>query len=404
MSLWDRLLRRAAPSQTIKSSDPYLAEFFGLRSGSWQADVDRDTAAGLPVAYACVQLVAQTLASMPLHLFARTADGGRERQTSHPLSRVLSDMASESVTSFECREYVAASVLISGNGYARITWSGKGQVEALEPLAPQNVTVKKLTTGRLRYHLRNTTGQPETLSQDDMLHIRHRMDSDGIYGSSPITVARAAFNQSVAQHEAAYGHAKAGFRPSGVLSFPNPISDDGKGAALDALEKKASDTSAQDGVLVLDGGAEWKPLAFNSRDAEFLESRKLSDLAIARIFGVPPTAIGIPDHATYSNVEGENRALVSKCLAPMARRMETAMNAALLPPSARPRSYIEHNFDSLTRGDLAARFEAYGTAVQNGILTRNEVRAKENMPAIKGGDNMLTPLNMQEGNPDADME
>lgn len=115
---------------------------------------------------------------------------------------------------------------------------------------------------------------------------------------------------------------------------------------------------------------------------------------IARIFNVPPSTVGITDNATYSNVDGESRALVVRCLAPMAKRIEQAMNAALLTTESRKRLFIEHDLAGLMRGDLKARYEAYRVGREWGWLSPNEIRALENMPQIKGGDEYLSPLNM----------
>jgi HK97 family phage portal protein len=180
-----------------------------------------------------------------------------------------------------------------------------------------------------------------------------------------------------------------------VLSFPAKINLQAKEIVFPKLaDKFEHDMSGSGGLMILDGGAEWKPLAFSSRDAEFLESRKLTDLAVARIFGVPPTTVGIVEHATYSNADQEARAFVMRCLAPMARRIEQAMNAALLPASSRRTLFIEHDLAGLLRGDLGARFEAYRIGREWGWLSSNEIRRMENMPEIQGGDEYLSPLNM----------
>ena len=149
-------------------------------------------------------------------------------------------------------------------------------------------------------------------------------------------------------------------------------------------------------MLVLDGGAEWRTQSISSKDAEFLESRKLSNLDVARVFNVPPTAIGIVDNATYSNVEGETRALVTRCLASMARRIEQAMNSALLTTEGRRRYFIEHDMGALLRGDLGTRYEAYRVGREAGFLSVNEIRRLENLPPVPGGNGHLQPMNMIE--------
>jgi HK97 family phage portal protein len=297
-------------------------------------------------------------------------------------------------------------VLTHGNAFAKINWSKRGQVEGLEPLHPKSVIVEKLQSGRLRYRVTAFKGQAHSYLQNEMLHIRYRLAPDGYMGLSPITVARATFGLALEQQSQATAQASKGFRPEGTLVFPNPIGVDGKADALDALAAKASDTTSKGGILVLDGGVEWHPLSFSSRDAEFLESRKLSDLAIARIFGVPPTSIGVTDHATYSNVFGENQALVSRCLSPMAKRVEQAMCAALLPKESRRTLFIEHDLKGLIRGDIETRYNSYAAARQWGFMTTNEIRALENLPRVEGGDALLSPLNMadQKGTKDGPME
>jgi HK97 family phage portal protein len=147
-------------------------------------------------------------------------------------------------------------------------------------------------------------------------------------------------------------------------------------------------------IMVLDGGATFSAVTFNSKDSEFLESRKLSNLDICRVFGVPPSVAGITDNSTYSNSEQESRALVTRCLAPMAKRIEQAMNVALLTPESRKSFFIEHDLNGLTRGSLAERYAAYAVGRNNGWLNVDEIRKMENMSKVKGGDTYVVPLNV----------
>ena len=393
MSLWSRLTGRETRRETVRLSDPYLAEFFGQRGGL-AGFVDTGRATGLATAHAAITCIAQNLAAMPCNLYRRMDDGGRERATDHPLHGVLHDAANPQATAYEAREFLTASILIYGNAFARIEWSGRGQVTGLYPLHPLNVSVERLESGRLRYRVTGHRGETSILTQDETLHLRWRIGPDGVTGLSPIQIARETFNLGLTQQDTAGRQAGKSFRPEGVLSFPTMLGREAGQNRLDALGRKVEDVTSAGGILVLDGGATWNPLAFSSKDAEFLESRKLTDLAIARIFSVPPTAIGITDNATYSNVDGESRALVMRCLAPMARRIEQAMNAALLPVTSRRTFFVEHDLAGLLRGDLTARFEAYRVGREAGFLSPNEIRRWENLPVIEGGDTFLQPLNM----------
>jgi len=394
MGLMNRLLGRETRSETVASSDPYLAEFLGQKSGA-RGYVDIQRASGLATASACASIIAGALASVPLNTYSRGAGNARDKATDHPLFGVLRDMPNETQTAYEFREYLISSLLIHGNAYARIVWNGRGQVDELHPLDPAMVAVEKLDSGRLRYRLTDERGRVRVLLQEEVLHIRDRLARDGVMGMSRVQAARETFNLALTQSDQAGNQADNAFRQHGAFIFPNAINSDKKTEVLDKLANKIAARSSTSGIHVLDGGVDFKPLSFNSRDSEFLESRKLTNLDICRVFNVPPTVAGILDHGTYSNVESESRALVVRCLAPMAKRIEQALTIALLPPGTRKTLFIEHDLAGLLRGDLKGRYEAYRIGREWGWINANEIRAWENLPDIEGGDEYLTPLNMR---------
>jgi len=220
------------------------------------------------------------------------------------------------------------------------------------------------------------------------------MTTDSVMGVSPIQMARETFSLAICQQDQAAKQAARAFRTEGALVFPQSLGSGGKTEALDKMRERIEGAAETSGLLVLDGGADFKAISMSSKDAEFLESRKLANMDIARIFGVPPTVVGITDNATYSNVDGESRALVVRCLAPMARRIEQAMNASLLTAEGRKRYFIEHDLAGLLRGDQKARFEADRIGREWGWLSPNEIRGWENLSKIEGGNEYLSPLNM----------
>lgn len=395
MSWFGRILGREtrAAETRIQSDDPFIAEWFGLNGGAG-CYVDPQRASGLATAGACIAVVSQALASVPLNTYRRAANGGRDRATDYPLYGVLHDMPNATMTAFEAREMLIASLLISGNAYAVVDWNRRGQVTAMHPLDPGCVVVERLESGRLRYRVTDRKGGVRVYTQDEILHLRYRLARDGVMGLSPIQLARETFSLALTQQETAAGLAAKGNRPSGALVFPNMIGGDKKDAALEKLRAKIEANTSTSNVLVLDGGAAWQSFSMTARDAQFLESRKLTNLDVCRIWGVPPTVVGILDHGTYSNVEMESRALVVRCLAPMAKRIEQAMNVALLPADARRTLFVEHDLAGLLRGDMKARYEGYRIGREWGWLSPNEIRGWENMPEIDGGNEYLSPLNM----------
>lgn len=392
MSWFNRLLGREERAATIKSSDPYLPQFFGFATNGGAVDAGRAT--GLATAQACLSIISQSLASIPLNLYRRTANGGREKAVEHPLYAVLHDAPADGMTAFEAREFLIVSLLVHGNAYALITWNNRGEVTGLDVIDPRLVAVERLASGRLRYRVSNDAGGVRIVLAEEMLHLRYRLDRKGALGLSPVAIARDTFSLALAQEEAAGQQARHGNRPEGVVSFPTPIGPAKHQETLAALRDKIERESATSRILVLDGGVDWKPMAFSSRDAQFLESRKLTALDICRIYSMPPTVAGILDHGTYSNTEQESRALVTRCLAPLAKRVETAMNIALLPAASRAEYFIEHELSGLLRGDQKARYEAYRIGREWGWLSVNEIRGYENMPEVEGGDERLSPLNM----------
>lgn len=395
MTWLSRILGREqrASETRIQSDDPFIAEWFGLNGGTG-AHVDPRRASGLATAGACIGVISQALAAVPLNVYRRAGNGGRERATDHPLYAVLHDAPNGVMTAFEAREMLIASLLISGNAYAALDWNARGQVTGLHPVEPGRVAVERLESGRLRYRVTDHNGRLRVYLQDEILHLRYRLARDGVMGLSPIQLARETFNLALTQQDTAAGLAAKGNRPSGALVFPNAMGGEKKDAALDKLRAKIEANTVTSSVMVLDGGAEWKSFSMTAKDAEFLESRKLTNLDICRIWGVPPTVVGILDHGTYSNVEMESRALVVRCLAPMARRVEQAMNVALLPMGSRRALFVEHDLAGLLRGDMKARYESYRIGREWGWLSPNEIRGWENLPEIEGGGEYLSPLNM----------
>ena len=274
---------------------------------------------------------------------------------------------------------------MTGNAYARIERNFRGEVIAYYPLMPISVAVERLTTGRLRYRVSDPVQGSMVLLQDEMLHVRGA-SRDGVLGLSPLHIARGALSLAMSQSELADGLMANSLRPSGILSYPEKVTAEAKAGVREQVESGFSGSRNAGRLMIMDGGAKFERLAMTPEDAEFLATRKLSNEDVARIFGVPPTCVGITDKATYSNTEQEARALVQNSLGPLARRVEAAMMRGLLTPEARRSLYIEHDLDSLMRGDIGARYKSYRLGREIGALSPNDIRRMENDPPIPNGD------------------
>ena len=382
------LERRSA--QPAPVADPYFALNAPWRGGGSASP--EIVLSNLAVAARCVSLRSELLASVPLHLFRRADDGGRERANDSPLYGVLHDLFNENMTAFEGREFLIRSLDVAGNGYARIERNARGEVAALYPYPPGVVSVERLQSGRVRYRVTEATGRVSVLPQEEMLHLRGA-SRDGVLGQSPLQIARGAVGLAVSQAETAGSLMTNAMRPSGVLAFPEKLSPEARKAQREGLEAYYAGPANSGRLLITEGGAKFERLTFTPEDAEFLDSRKLSNEDVARVFGVPPTSVGITDKATYSNVEQESTMLVRNALGPLAARIEAAMLRDLLTPDVRADLYVEHDLAGLLRGDTAARYAAYRIGREWGWLSPNDIRRTENLPPIPDGDLYTSPLN-----------
>ena len=379
-------------ASTVRTSDPYLAEFFGER-GIGGSSVNADAVlSNLAVAARCVALRSELLASVPLHLFRRTANGGRERADDMPLYAVLHDMANPNLSAFEFRELLIRSLDLSGNAHARIVWNNRGQVTGLYPMLAGTVTVERMPSGRLRYKVHSDRGGTEILLQEEVLHIRGP-SRDGLTGMSPIQIARGALALALTQNTTAAALFANSLRPSGLLSYPGALTADQSARVRTSVEGKFAGDRNAGKLMILDGGVKFEQLSLSSEDAEFLDARKMSNEDVARIFGMPPTTVGITDKATYSNTEQEARALVQNALGPLASRVEAALHRCLFTDAGRRTLYAEHDLSGILRGDVSARFEAYRIGREIGVYSPNDIRRRENEPPIAGGDAYHQPAN-----------
>jgi HK97 family phage portal protein len=370
-------------------NDPYWANFQTMRGTT--APTAHNVLSNLAVAARCIALRSELLASVPLFLFRRQPDGGRERADDNALYGVLHDIANQGQSAFEFRELMVRSLDLHGNAFARIERNARGQVTALWPLMPGDVSIDRLATGRLRYRWYNGT-RVETLLQEEVLHIR-AATHDGIVGLSPIRIAAGALSLALAHQETASSLSRNSLRPSGMVSFPQMLTQAQMNEFRDQADQKLAGSLNAGRLFLATGGAKYEPLSFSPEDAEFLDTRKLANEDVARIFGLPPTCVGITDKATYSNVEQESRALVANALGPLAARIETAMHRCLLTDVSRRTLYIEHDLDGLLRGDVKSRFEAYRVGREIGAFSANDVRRLENEPPIPNGDAYNQPAN-----------
>jgi HK97 family phage portal protein len=359
-----------------------LADYRDHRAGSLGAAV------GLSATWACVQLIAGTIASLPLMVYRTDANGIRRVARDHPLYFVLHDSPNFDQTAVDFWEYMAAGIELQGNAYALMERRADGALTALHPIRPDLVTARRNDDGDIEYEWIEN-GRRIVKRGTDVLHIRGSM-GDALSGASTLSVSRGVFEDALAAEGAAGAMFTNGVNPSGILSTdPSVRLTKPQREELERLLQERYTGSLKRGVpMLLDGGLTWKQLSINPHDAEMLESRKFSGEQICRLFGVPPAMVGFGDKASNWGTGKEVDVLGFQKFTLRKKRIEQALLKQLVPLAERRAQglTIEFNFEGLLRGDTASRYDAYEKAIRMGIKSRNEVRALENDPPIEGGD------------------
>ena len=340
---------------------------------------------GLSAAWACVNLLAGTIASLPLMIY-RPVNGQRMVAKDHPLYRVLHDSPNADQTALDFWEFVCASVELHGNAYAEIARGSRGQVVSLSPIMPETMKVRRLSSGALEYEW-NWNGKTETRRQEDVFHVRG-FGGGALGGVSTLSVCRATFGAASSVERAASNTFNNGVRPSGLMLTDKPLTATQRQEAERLLQSKFAGAVNQGRPMLLDNGVKWEQLSINPEDAQMLESRRFSVEEICRIFGVPPHMIGHTENSTSwgTGLEQQTLGFQKFTLRRRLKRIEQAIEKQLLTDEDRAGGVIaEFNLEGLLRGDSASRAEFYGAGLMNGWLTINEVRALENMPPVEGG-------------------
>lgn len=399
MSVFGKLFKARDKPQDALNGSGY--SFMFGRSAAGQA-VNERSAMQMSVVYACVRILAESIASLPLHFYQYNDAGGKEKAVNHPLYWLLHDEPNPEMSSFSFRETLMTHLLLWGNAYAQIIRNGRGEVIALYPLMPDRMTVDRDARGRIYYEYArsdsdaNTLGKKSTviLSPEDVFHIPG-LGFDGLVGYSPIAMAKQAIGMGLACDEYGAAFYQNGAQPGGVLEHPNVLKDPKRvRESWNAIYQGSRNAHR---IAVLEEGMTYKPITISPEQAQFLETRKFQIDEIARIFRVPPHMIGDLEKSSFSNIEQQSLEFVKYTLAPWISRWEQAIQRSLLLMSERTRYFARFNVEGLLRGDYQSRMNGYAVARQNGWMSANDIRELESLDMIpdeQGGNLYLINGNM----------
>lgn len=375
--------------------DRYYLPFQWNNQSAAGTKVNPETAAKMAVVYMCVNVLSQTLGSIPLILYKRKGET-RDRATEHPLYNILRMKPNQRQTAIEFREFMVASYLLTGNAYAYIRMTGLGVVTELQPLNPMAVTPVLQKNGGIVYELRNAKDNTVRLIQQyEMLHIKLH-SADGVVGKSPIShfVETLGLDMTMEEFEGNFYANNAA--PSGVLQMgaDQDLSPKAIERVREEWKKKYEGPRNAGGIALLEEGMTWHQIGIPAQDAQFLDSKRFTERKIHGCFRVPAHLVNDLERATFNNIEQMGIDFLQHSMMPHFVRWEQAISTQLLGEREQEKYFAEFLIDGLQRADILSRHRSYAIGRQWGWLSVNDIRNRENMNPVDGGDVYLQPMNM----------
>jgi HK97 family phage portal protein len=364
-----------------------MRDWYGGTSHSGQR-VTPDQAMRLSAVYSCVRLISQAISTMPIMLYRATAEG-RERVTKHAAVRLVRQKPNARTTASPFWESVVASILLRRGAFIEKVMLGDRPV-SLEFLRPDRITAPE---GK-PYRYLERDGRYREIPRDRVIYIP-AFTVDGEFGLSVIEYGLEVMGLALAADRAAGSTFEKGMLPTVAFSYPGTMRSDQRDDARKTIQTLSGAVNAGKPVI-LEAGTTAIPLGIDPSDAQLLESRQLSAEEICSLFGVPPTMIGRGDKSSSWASSSENLALwfLQYTLAPWLKRIELALWDGLLTAAEQSDHYFEHAVEGILRADAKSRAELYASALQNGWMSRNEVRRLENQTRIDGGDAYTVQSNL----------
>ena len=351
------------------------------------ADLNALKALQCSAVWACVSLISESIAGLPIDVISHNND----RYTTihnHPIKKLLIH-PNDFQNGFDFIDWCLNSLLLTGNAYIYKVIGSGGEVLELLPLPPFSVSVTQNPDWSLTYQV-NFNDINEVVPNNNIIHIKGK-SLDGYRGLSPIACSRCAIQLNLKAQEYGLNFFLNGAAPKGVLKHPNALSKEAKQKLRESFDSGLTGSNSFK-TMVLEEGLDYQQISITNADAEFMASRKFGVTEISRIFRVPAHLINSTETVSSwgSGLYELNRAFLQMSLLPWIRRLETALNDALISDDAES---IRFNTEGFLRGDTKTRYESYKTALSWGWLSVNEVRALERMNPVEGGDRHLQPLN-----------
>lgn len=372
----------------------WLPMALGGRQTSSGETVNADTAMELSVYYACIRNIAEDVGRVPLLVYKRLPNGGKERATDHPLYKVLHDEPNPEMSAMTFRSTMTHHMLGTGNAYAEVERKGSGEILYLHPIPPSRVTVKRNVKGKIEYHIKNQrNSETSVLSTENMFHLRG-LGGDGLIGYSVVRLAAESIGMGLATQK--YGNSlfANGTVIGGVLTHPAKLNPEAHKRLRDSWEERHKGSENAHKVAILEEGMKFEQTSIPPEEAQFLESRQFTVEDICRWFRMPPHLVQHLLRATFSNIAHQSIEYVTYTLGSPGMYWQQEIKRTLISEDDKETYFAEHEWKALLQGDPVQQAQFYKEMVVNGMMSVNEVRERENLNPIEGGDKHLIQMNM----------
>ena len=343
------------------------------------ASVNEQTALAISTVYACTYKISSTLASLSLGIYERN---GRSINTAsnHPAYDVVTDAPNAAMTAYEFWETIISHAVLNGCGYALISRDGSGYATRLQIVDYYEVD---------RMPAENEEGYIYRVKDVGMVQPENMLAICNLQRKSPIRLHRENLGLAKAAQDFGANYFGSDGQMTGILSSDQPL----KKEQMDIIQGSWNKASGQAGTKLLPFGFKYSRISISPDEAQFIETRKFQAEEICRIFSVPPALVQLESQTTYNNVEQQNLMFARHTISPWAKRIEQEIDRKLLMQGERPRIYSKFNLNDLFRGDMQARATFYREMLTTGVMSINEVRMKEEMNPVDGGDVHLVQVN-----------
>lgn len=366
------------------------SEYSGISTSGYSVNVDKSLQ--LSAVWACVKAVSETISTLPLKIYERNSDGSKSVALDHPVYQILCKQPAIDLTPARFMQMIPASICLRGNSFSEKLFFKK-ELVGIRPLLPQHMNVSSDDSGRITYKYSDPVTKTEReIPRENIMHIRG-FSLDAAVGLTPIKLGADIIGSALATNEAASNMFKNGLQNSGFITSSQALNPEQRTALRSNLQQFMGSKNAGK-VMLLEGGFDYKDITINPETAQLLQSRSFSVEEICRWFGVPPVIIGHMEKQSSwaSSIEALYTQFLITGLRPMLVNIEQEIKRCLIGND--DRYFAEFSVEGLLRADSNGRASYYQRALQDGWMNRNEVRAKENLPPIAGGDKFTIQLNM----------